>query len=114
MSKAELLQAQEAVNAVRVEGLLVDYVHDIVLATRTSDLLSLGVSIRGALALERAARARALVKGRDHVVPDDIKELAVPILAHRVRLASRADSNVRRSDASRVMRDILQDVVVPI
>jgi len=114
VSKAELLQAQEAVNAVRVEGLLVDYVHDIVLATRTSDLLSLGVSIRGALALERAARARAVVKGRDHVVPDDIKELAVPILAHRVRLASRADSNVRRSDASRVMRDILQDVVVPI
>jgi len=114
VSKAELLKAQEAVDTIRIDELLVDYVHEIVLATRSSELLSLGASIRGALGLERAARARALVQGRDHVLPDDIKELAVPVLSHRVRLANRVNSTDQRPDAARIMRDLLQDVVVPI
>ena len=63
---------------------MLDYLVALVTATRQSPLLALGVSPRGSLALLRAARARALADGRDYLLPDDIKELAVPALAHRV------------------------------
>ena len=69
---------------------VLDYLVALVTATRRSPLLALGVSPRGSLALLRAARARALAEGRDYLVPDDIKELAVPALAHRVIAKARA------------------------
>lgn len=72
------------VAGVRVHTELEDYVLDLVAATRASPALARGVSIRGAEALLRAARAFARLRGRDFVVPEDIRELAVPVLAHRV------------------------------
>ncbi|MES2640377.1 MAG: AAA family ATPase [Myxococcota bacterium] len=72
------------VAAVRVHAELEDYVLDLVAATRSSPALARGVSIRGAEALLRAARALARLRGRDFVVPEDIRSLAVPVLAHRV------------------------------
>ncbi len=69
------VEAEESIN---------DYLLDIVEATRRCEELQVGVSTRGALALYRAAQAAALVAGRSYVVPDDIKQLAVPVLAHRV------------------------------
>jgi MoxR-like ATPase len=87
---ADVTRLQEECEAVRAADAVLDYVVAVVNATRTSPLLTLGVSPRGALALLRAARARALVEGRDFLVPDDVKSLAVPALAHRVLVTSGA------------------------
>jgi MoxR-like ATPase len=82
----ELRAARAEVDAIRCEKDLVDYVVALATATRTARDVRLPVSTRGAQALHRAARARALVHGRDYVVPDDIRALAVPALAHRVAM----------------------------
>jgi MoxR-like ATPase len=112
--KEELLAAQRTVDQVHVDADVVNYLHDIVLATRESKLLSLGASTRGALAFERSARARALVSGRLYVTPDDVQALAVPALAHRVRVASIHDVSAGRNDAARVVREILAKLPVPV
>lgn len=80
----QIAALQEAVRHVAVERSIDEYLLDIVQATRQCDELHVGVSTRGALAFYRAAQASALVAGRQFVVPDDIKRLAVPVLAHRV------------------------------
>jgi MoxR-like ATPase len=80
----DVLQLQRAVRGVRVDDSVADYLLDIVHATRKGDELHVGVSTRGALTLYRAAQSLALVSGRDYIVPDDVKTLAVPVLAHRV------------------------------
>ena len=81
---ADVLALQDAAERVRVDDSVLDYLMALVAATRASPLLALGVSPRGSLALLRAARALALADGRDYLVPDDVKALAVPALAHRV------------------------------
>ena len=80
----QIVSLQNDVRQVKVEDSINHYVLDIVEATRHCDDLHIGVSPRGALALYRAAQASALVAGRDYVVPDDVKSLTVPVLAHRV------------------------------
>ena len=80
----QVLQLQQAVREVTVDEAINEYLLDIVNATRDNEELHVGVSTRGALCLYRAAQALALVDGREYVVPDDIKHLAVPVLAHRV------------------------------
>ena len=75
---------QAAVRQVAVEDSINGYLLDLIQATRRCDELQVGVSTRGALALYRAAQAAALVAGRSYVVPDDVKQLSVPVLAHRV------------------------------
>ncbi len=80
----QILELQQSVRAVAVDPSVAEYVLDAVQATRTSDELHVGVSIRGGLSLYRAAQAWALAEGRDYVVPDDVKRLAVSVLAHRV------------------------------
>jgi MoxR-like ATPase len=82
----------------------------LVSATRESPRLALGVSPRGARALVAAARAAALTDGRDYVVPDDVKRLAVSALAHRV-IARAGDGGA--VDAESIVRAIVQDVAVP-
>ena len=84
-------------------------------ATRASQLVSLGASPRGALALLRVAQARALLRGRAYVEPDDVKELAVPCLAHRLLLSGRgpAAGEGDRLAAERVMREIAESVPAP-
>lgn len=84
INSEQLLKLQSVVREVRFDEVLNEYLLDIVAATRASDELHVGVSTRGALSLYRAAQALALLNGRDFVVPDDIKELAVPALSHRV------------------------------
>lgn len=81
---SQVLALQQAVRQVAVDDTIHDYLLDIVEATRNSDELHVGVSTRGALCLYRASQSLALVEGRDYVVPDDVKRLAVPVLAHRV------------------------------
>ena len=80
----QIVQLQEAVRKVVVDDSIHNYLLDLVQATRQSDDLHVGASTRGALALYRASQAAALIERREYVVPDDVKRLAVPVLAHRV------------------------------
>jgi MoxR-like ATPase len=113
-TKEEILAAQRAVDEVRTEEPLLDYLHEVVLATRSTPLLALGASTRAALALERAARAHALLGGRGYATPDDVKAVAVAVLAHRVRVSSSPDGHGDRTDAERVVRDLLSSIAVPV
>ncbi len=105
---------QEGVETVRVDDALVDYAMTIIEETRRHPSISVGISTRGALAWYRAAQASALAGGREFVVPDDIKNLAVPCLAHRLMLSQAHDSLGRlRTDAERVISEIIGRVAVP-
>jgi MoxR-like ATPase len=109
-----VLDLQKQVESVKVDDSLVGYLMAIVNATRTHTALDLGVSPRGSLALLRSAQALALVDGRRYCIPDDIKQLAIPALAHRVLLRARWDAAGNPTDdADSVVREILEDVAVP-
>jgi MoxR-like ATPase len=111
-SALDIERLQAAVPGVRVANEIADYVLAIAAATRSSRLLSLGASPRGALALLRVAQARALLRGRGYVEPDDVKDLCVPCLAHRVTLAGAA-SGADRAMVERTVRDLVDQVPVP-
>ncbi|MEK7362890.1 MAG: MoxR family ATPase, partial [candidate division NC10 bacterium] len=113
LSAEEVTDLQATTEKVRVEESLLDYVMAIVGATRRSPLLALGVSPRGALALLRASQARALVDGREYVVPDDIKRLAVPALAHRVLVRARLERAAGSElEADAIIDALLQEIPV--
>jgi len=84
MTAAELVELQNRVFSVRIDDSIIDYILTIAEATRRSEELMVGMSPRGSLALAQASRARALLDGRDYVVPDDVKSLAVAVCAHRL------------------------------
>ena len=86
MDKTELLQAREEANRVFVHKCVQEYMVDIILATRTGDGVMMGVSPRGSLALLRSVKAYAWLSGRSYVIPDDVRALAAPVLAHRILL----------------------------
>src|SRR5882672_2267211 len=105
---------QDCVETIRVDDALVEYAMTIIEETRRHPAISVGVSTRGALAWYRAAQAAALSAGRDFVVPDDVKLLAVPCLAHRLVLAQAHDSLGRqRADSERLITEIVNRVAVP-
>jgi MoxR-like ATPase len=108
----DVLQLQHAVRNVRVDDAIADYLLDIVHATREGDDLHVGVSTRGALTLYRAAQSLALVSGRDFVIPDDIKTLAVPVLAHRVVGKSFLQAG-EFGAAEAIIRDLVDRLRVP-
>jgi MoxR-like ATPase len=112
LSGEDVQHLQRAVREVRVDDAIADYLLDIVHATRRGEDLHVGVSTRGALTLYRAAQSHALVSGRDYVVPDDVKALAVPVLAHRVVGKSFLQAG-EFGAAEAVIRDIVDRVRVP-
>jgi MoxR-like ATPase len=115
MSANEVLELQENVSAVSVDDALVEYLMRIVSATRDSEMLDLGVSPRGTLALFRAAQALALTEERSYCIPDDIKRLVLPVFAHRILVSSRFSSSLRRSEeAEAVLKEIIKTVSVPL
>ncbi|HLM56380.1 MAG TPA: MoxR family ATPase [Pyrinomonadaceae bacterium] len=116
LSAEDIQELQQAVHTVTVDDSLVDYLMRVVSATRASEVLDLGVSPRGTLALFRAAQALALTEGRDYCVPDDIKRLVLPVFAHRLVVNSRFSNSLhRRSDeAEDVLREIMKTVSVPL
>src|SRR5881394_1597858 len=115
MTAEEVLELQTAVSEVSVDDAIVDYLMRIVSATRSSDMLDLGVSPRGTLALFRAAQALALTEERSYCIPDDIKRLVVPVFAHRLAVSSRYSSAMRRSEeAEAVLFEILKTISVPL
>src|SRR5436305_2402126 len=93
----DVLQMQEAVSRIKVDSSLHDYALEIVARTRKTEQLSLGVSPRGTLMLQRAAQARAFLDGRDFCLPDDFKQLAVSVFSHRVVASSRHASLQKKS-----------------
>src|SRR3989440_2963330 len=115
MNSEEIIKLQTAVTEVSVDDAIVDYLMRIVTATRTSEMLDLGGSPRGTLALVRAAQALALSEQRNYCIPDDIKRLVIPVFAHRLTVSSRYSSAMRRSDeAEAVLQEILKTVSVPL
>lgn len=115
LSAQQILDLQAQVEKVRMEDSLMDYLLAIVLATRHNHLLSLGVSTRGALALCKAAKALALVRDRTYCLPEDIKELAPPVLSHRVMLARSQGTRTKSFEQTeRVIQDILDGIPVPL
>jgi MoxR-like ATPase len=115
LTAEELVQIQDAVAKVSVDDGIVDYMMAIVEKTRSHEALSLGVSPRGTRALYRAAQALAVAEGRDYVIPDDVKRLAVPVCAHRVVVNSRVALANRAADwADRTMQEILTLIDVPL
>jgi len=113
VSLADVKTMQAEVREVKFEDSLVDYLQDIVDRTRESNDLQVGVSTRGALAFYRAAQANAFIGRRDYVVPDDIKELAISVLAHRVMPRGFAAGSERLAVESMIQR-CLESVVVPV
>jgi MoxR-like ATPase len=112
---SEVLGMQDAVAQIKVDSSLHDYALDIVNRTRNSEQLALGVSPRGTLMLQRAAQARAFLDGRDYCLPDDFKQLAVPVFSHRVVASSRHASLQKKSETTEsVLRDIVESVPVPL
>jgi MoxR-like ATPase len=87
----------------------------VVKLTRETELLELGVSSRGAMALFRSAQALAFLQGRDYCVPDDVKSLAVSVLSHRVIVSSNYSSPLPRSEeAEAIIMDLMDGVAVPL
>jgi MoxR-like ATPase len=111
VSAGEILQAQEVVRRVHVEGSVYRYIVELVRRTRLHDDTYLGASPRGSLGLLRASQANAILQGRDYVIPDDVKALVSPVLGHRIILAPGA--HLRDLDESKVMQELLERVIVP-
>jgi len=115
LDAGDVLAMQHAAENVRVEESLLDYALEIVERTRQTDQLSLGVSPRGSVMLQRAAQAHAFVHGRDYCLPDDFKQLIVPVFAHRVVVNTRYASTQKKSEqAEAILREILETSRVPL
>jgi MoxR-like ATPase len=115
MAAEDILEAQRMICSIRVEESLLDYILAIVEATRRSEFLVTGVSPRGSLALQRAAQALAFYEGRNYCIPDDIKGLVLPVLAHRVIVSSKHSSPYTRSvEAEAILAEILRSIDIPL
>jgi MoxR-like ATPase len=112
VDRDELIAMQQAVERVHVTDSVTRYIVAIAAATRSSPQIQVGVSPRGTLALLSLARARAAIDGRDFVVPDDVKLVAVPALAHRIAL--RPELWVKQIAAADVIRECLASVATPV
>jgi len=111
-STEDLRTMQEGVREIYVDSAVSDYIVRLVNATRSHPDVYLGASPRGSLALYRAGQAYAALSGRDYVIPDDVKALAVPALAHRLIVKTAA--TVRDVDAGLIVRELLETVPVEI
>jgi MoxR-like ATPase len=110
VTKEEIIQTQRLATEVYVNDDVVDYLMKIVWATRRHPEIRLGTSTRGAQHLLRAAKAHALVEGRDYTLPEDIKEVAPLVLGHRILLRNK--SFIR--DAEEIVQEILSKTEVPV
>lgn len=106
----DILSLRKEASMVFSSNEMLDYIANIIMATRKNDKILSGCSPRGSLALLRSARALALMAGRNYIVPEDIKELAVPVLAHRLILAHSYAGTAQSQD---LIQNILNEVPVP-
>ncbi len=111
MNVKDLLDAQSAVREVTITHEVNRYIVDLVEGTRNHDEVYLGASPRGSLALFRTSQALAASLGRDYVIPDDVKRMAIPTLAHRLVLASAA--RIQEIDARDIIQELTRNIPVP-
>ncbi|HEY7089382.1 MAG TPA: MoxR family ATPase [Tepidisphaeraceae bacterium] len=111
-SAADIIRLQDLVPSTRMDPAIVEYILDLAEATRHDEQLHLGVSPRGALALTQAAQASAVLSGRDYVTPDDVKQLFIPVCAHRV-VSKTYLSNGDTNTTARLLQSILDEVPAP-
>ncbi len=115
LSREELLELQQRTEQVKIDTSLLEYILQIVQATREHSALQLGASPRAGLALKDSAKARAVLQERDYVVPDDIKTLAVPVLRHRLipgQDFSQPEKKIEQTEI--VILEILEQIPVPV
>lgn len=108
---AELLDLQEAVRGIYVDQLIKEYIVRIVDATRHNEMLSVGASPRGTLALFKGIQARTVLEGRDYALPEDVKALVKPVLGHRIILSPTA--RVAEATVNDVLEDVVHSIAVP-
>ena len=108
-SKKDIIEMQNSISQVYVHSVIKKYIVDLVQATRNASEISLGVSPRGSLTMIKAAQSYAAINGRDFVIPDDIKTLAIPIFAHRIISFNGYNS----SENSKIIDKILSEIKVP-
>ena len=106
-----LAQARQSVTQIRLSDPLVDYIVDVIRATREHSSLEVGASTRAANMLAAATRAFAVLQGRDFVIPDDVKFLALPVLRHRLTLSPSAE--IEGLTADRILREVLDQTPAP-
>lgn len=115
LSGEEMIQMQDDVESVTIDDDLLHYLARIISGTRTWPTLELGASTRGALALRRAAQAKAYYENRDFCVPDDIKDMVIPVLAHRIQAAKTLEADIlQQREEAEVLEQILDSVPVPL
>ena len=107
----EIVKIQESVKGIYVDDLIRQYIVTVVASTREQEDISLGSSPRGSLSLFRGAQALAMIRGRDYVLPDDVKELAVPMLAHRIIAA--APARMRGITPEEIIENLVDQLAVP-
>lgn len=110
-SVAEILSARQSVKAVTVKNAVLEYMEEIITATRTEPDFILGASPRALLSLMRASQARAYLLGRDYVKPDDVKDVASEVLLHRLVLSP--DARIRGEDAGKILRRLILAARIP-
>jgi len=114
LSPAEISALQNQVEGIRVDDALLGYIVALAAETRKTKGIKLGVSPRGSLLLRRAAQAHALTFGRDHVLPDDIKRVAAPVLTHRIVIESQSFGLLRIHESDTIIHGVLERVPIPL
>ena len=111
-TSGDILRLQQEVEGVHTSREVRAYIANIAAASRRNSALQLGISTRAAISLLRASQARALLGGRDYVIPEDVQRMAVPVLAHRMVLSPEA--SMRNMTAERVLQGVMGAVAVPV
>jgi len=114
LNPAEVRALQDQVDGIRVDDALLGYIVSLASETRKTKGIKLGVSPRGSLLLRRAAQAHALTYGRDHILPDDIKRVAAPVLTHRIVIESQSFGLLRIHESDTIIQGVLERVPIPL
>ena len=107
----DVLELRRQFAEIKCSSAILNYIVQIAQATRENDLISLGISPRGSIALMEASMARAMLQGRSYVLPDDVKAMTGPVLAHRIRLNLQA--SMKNRTAEQVLAEVAGRVPVP-
>ena len=108
----DILHMKEAIKNITVGRPILDYIEDMIELTRKEERFVLGASTRAMLTLMRASQGKAFLKGRDFVKPDDVKDVAMHVLLHRLVLSS--DARIRKEDAASILKSIILKVKIPV
>jgi MoxR-like ATPase len=112
VSAEDVIACQDAIREIHIDDKVKRYILEIVHTSRAHEDVLLGGSPRASIALFRTAQALAAISGRDYALPDDIKKMAQPVLAHRLIL--KPESRLRKRTSTAVVKDLVEDAKVPI